>query len=183
MKREFEVNQKYFDLYLYNKKLEPQKFENDDNPCCEADGPCCCDDCDCEPEDAACEPEDECYDESAGVWKPATPINNDPDILAYGAVVDTIVKAAIHDRDYVCWSNGGYTSQDVFQCENGQMLKAFDVVLFLDNFGFPTSFGLFKGEYEIENNYVRPVFYYVGDNDIQKYRPKCFILGQDLSNY
>lgn len=113
-----------------------------------------------------------------GNEKPATPIGYDDEQLEFDALMDVIQTAFTKDKDYVCWSDGGYSrknSNDVLETLEGEPLKKYDPVLILGNFGEPMAFMMFGGECVEEDGYMRPLFLYIDrDDNVRKYRPKVY---------
>lgn len=113
-----------------------------------------------------------------GNYAPATPIGYDDEQLEFDALNDVIQTAFTKDKDYVCWSDGGYSKEsgDILETLEGEPLKKYDPVLILGNFGEPQAFMMYGGECNEEGDYLRPLFYYINsDDEVKKYRPKVYV--------
>lgn len=109
---------------------------------------------------------------------PATPIGYDDEQLQFDALHDVIDIAFTKDKDYVCWSDGGYSkkTKDILETLEGDNLKKYDPVLILGNFGEPKAFMMFDGECNEEDGYLRPKFLYISaDDEVRVYRPKVYV--------
>lgn len=118
------------------------------------------------------------YEFREGEYVPATPIGYDDEQLAFDALQDVIQTAFTKDKDYVCWSDGGYTkkTKDILETLEGDTLKKYDPVLLLGNFGEPMGFMMYSGECNEEDGYMRPTFLYIdNDDEVRKYRPKVYV--------
>lgn len=122
---------------------------------------------------------DMCIDAQGNVT-PAVPLGYDDESKFFSAVTEVIQTAAL-DKDYVCWSNGGYTSKHPLNTNTGDQLKIYDPVLILDNFGYPLKFMMFTGEYEIDGTNLIPHFVYIYDDDVRNYKPKCYFRDKNTS--
>lgn len=113
-----------------------------------------------------------------GEWVKAQPIGYEKEQLEWESVYGVIETGFIFDKDYVCWSDGGYTRKNrhnVLETREGRDLQKYDAVLLCGNFGEPMGFMVFSGEVIEDGDYVRPVFFYIGqDDEIHQYKPKFY---------
>lgn len=131
-----DVNQK--NLALWKKNFV--KVENSEDDCCTM---------------TSCED---------GSYKPAEPLNNDPEMQKYGAVYD-IITTAVKNRDYKIYMKGDKELVDFYTKEP---LKKYDVILLIDNFEYPMPFFIFMGTAEHENC-VSLLWIY--DDDVRELKP------------
>lgn len=99
-----------------------------------------------------------------GSYKPAEPLNNDPEIQKYGAVYD-LITTAVKNRDYKIYMKGDKELVDFYTKEP---LKKYDVILLIDNFEYPMPFFIFMGTAEHENC-VSLLWIY--DDDVRELKP------------
>ena len=99
-----------------------------------------------------------------GSYKPAEPLNNDPEIQKYGAVYD-LITTAVKNRDYKIYMKGDKELVDFYTKEP---LKKYDVILLIDNFEYPMPFFIFMGTTEHENC-VSLLWIY--DDDVRELKP------------
>ena len=104
--------------------------------------------------------------DASGNWVNAEPLNNDPEIQEFGAVVD-VLKYGYTNKDYKIYQ----LNSDKLECQvTGKPLKLYDVVMLLDGWDMFSGFVVFLGFVENEDKLLFK-YYHGGSDSIRKYTP------------
>jgi|ERR1035437_1382320 hypothetical protein len=99
-----------------------------------------------------------------GVWRKAEPLNDDPEIQEYGAIVD-ILKNGYLNKDYKVYQ---IDSEEPVCFVSKERLQLYDVVLLIDGWELFKQFVVFMGTTEENTKYL---FKYELNDSIKNYKP------------
>lgn len=101
-----------------------------------------------------------------GVYKKAEPLNNDPIIQEYGAVVDILKQGYLH-KDYKIFNP---ESKEPVCFISKEPLKIYDAVLLINGWEEYNSFAVFMGTNEDDTKYLFKYFHSPSDS-IRNFTP------------